>query len=87
MAISVKKNIVYSFAYQILAFIIPLVTSPYISRTLGADRLGVYTYTYSIAYYFMMVVMLGIENYGTRSIAKISILFSLPCWFYRLVRI
>lgn len=71
MAISVKKNIVYSFAYQILAFIIPLVTSPYISRTLGADRLGVYTYTYSIAYYFMMVVMLGIENYGTRSIAKI----------------
>ena len=70
MAISVKKNIVYSFAYQALAFVIPLVTSPYIARVLGSEKIGIYSYTYSVAYYFMMAVMLGIINYGTRTIAK-----------------
>ena len=71
MVVSVKKNIIYSFSYQALAFVIPLVTSPYISRTLGSEKIGVFSYTYSVAYYFMILVMLGIINYGTRSIAQV----------------
>lgn len=66
----VNKNIILNITYQILIYIVPLITVPYISRVLGANNIGVYSYTYSIAYYFMMLGMLGINNYGSRKIAK-----------------
>ncbi len=66
----VKKNILYNLAYQILVLIVPLITSPYISRTLGAEGLGTYSYVSSVAYYFFILVTLGLSNYGNRSIAK-----------------
>ena len=67
---SVKKNIIYNVLYQLLILIVPLITIPYISRILGADGVGTYSYTYSIAYYFMIISLLGINNYGNRTIAK-----------------
>ena len=68
---SVKKNFLYSILYQMLVLIVPLITTPYVSRTVGAEGIGVYTYTYSIAYYFVLIAMLGINNYGNRTIAKV----------------
>ncbi len=68
---SLKKNLVYSISYQILTVIVPLITSPYLSRVLGAEKIGVYSFCYSIAYYFMIFCMLGISNYGNRTIAKV----------------
>lgn len=67
----VKKNFLYNVVYQILILLIPLVTVPYISRVLGSSGIGIYSYTYSIVYYFMMFAMLGLNNYGNRSIAKV----------------
>ncbi len=67
---SLKKNIVYQILYQILILILPLVTSPYIARVIGAEGLGTYTYSYSVAYYFVLISMLGIGNYGNRAIAR-----------------
>ena len=67
---SLKRNFIYNIAYQILALILPLITTPYVSRILGANNIGIYSYTYSIAYYFMIISMLGINNYGNRTIAK-----------------
>jgi len=55
--------------YQILTMIIPLVTTPYISRVLGPKGIGIYSYAYSIAYYFVIFVILGLNNYGNRTIA------------------
>ena len=49
---SIKKNFIYQMIYQILIIILPFVTSPYIARTIGAEGLGTYSYSYSIAYYF-----------------------------------
>ena len=49
----------------------PLLTSPYIARILGAEKIGIYSYTYSVAYYFMLIAMLGIKNYGNRVIATV----------------
>lgn len=66
-----KKNIIYNVIYQVLIFVIPLITMPYVSRVLGADGIGIYSYTYSIAYYFMIIAMLGLNNYGNRTIAKV----------------
>ena len=68
---SIKKNFIYQMFYEVLVFILPLVTSPYIARVIGAEGVGVYTYSYSIAYYFVLVAMLGLKNYGNRSIAKV----------------
>lgn len=68
---SVKHNFIYNLIYQILALILPLLTAPYVSRALGASNLGVYSYTYSIAYYFVLVAMLGVNNYGNREVARV----------------
>lgn len=67
-----KKNFIYNLAYQVLALIVPLILSPYLSRKLGASGIGTYSYTYSIVYYFMLLCMLGVNNYGNREIAKNS---------------
>ena len=69
---SLSKNIIYNIGYQILAMIVPLITSPYISRVLGADGIGEYAYTYSIVHYFALFAMLGVLNYGNREIAKVK---------------
>lgn len=68
---SLKKNIAYQTCYEILIFILPLFTSPYIARVLGAEQIGVYSFTYSIAYYFQLFGMLGIKYHGTRTIAAV----------------
>lgn len=67
-----NKNFIYNIVYQIFIFIIPLISTPYISRTLGVDNIGIYSYTYSIVYYFMLFGLIGINNYGSRKIAKSS---------------
>lgn len=68
---SIKQNIAYQTFYEILAIILPLITSPYISRIIGAEGLGIFSFTYSIAYYFQIFGMLGIKFYGNRLIAQV----------------
>ncbi len=67
---SIKKNYIYNVIYEILLIIIPLITSPYISRVLGAEQVGIYSYCYSVVSYFMLFARLGIVNHGSRSIAS-----------------
>lgn len=64
-----QKNFFYQFSYQILAILLPLITSPYISRVLGANGVGVYSYTFTVANYFYIICMLGFDTYGQRLIA------------------
>lgn len=68
---SIKKNFLYSSIYQVLLIILPLVTSPYVSRVLGPDGLGSFSYTQSIAKYFVLFAMLGVANYGNRRCAYV----------------
>jgi O-antigen/teichoic acid export membrane protein len=68
---NIKKNFIYNISYQILILIIPFITTPYVARVLGADGVGTYSYTYSIAYYFMTFALLGINSYGNRLVAKV----------------
>ena len=67
---SLKINFIYQSFYQILIMITPLITAPYIARVIGASNVGVYSYTYTIVNYFVLFSMLGINNYGSREIAK-----------------
>lgn len=68
---SLKFNVVLQAAYQIFVLIVPFITAPYIARVLGSENVGIYSYNYSIINYFMIFEMLGLEQYGNRSIAKI----------------
>lgn len=67
--LGVKQNVIYNLIYQILNVIIPLVTTPYLSRILEADNIGIYSYTNSFVTTFVMVGSLGIGTYGQREIA------------------
>jgi O-antigen/teichoic acid export membrane protein len=68
---SIKANFIYQSGYQILTILLPMLTSPYIARVLGADGIGVYSYTYSIVSYFVIFAKLGLHNYGNRCVASI----------------
>ncbi|WP_276861679.1 flippase [Anaerococcus tetradius] len=67
---SIKKNLLYNSIYQILLFLIPIITAPYISRVLGTRGIGLYSFNNSIAYYFVIFTMLGLNNYGNREVAR-----------------
>ena len=67
----ILKNYAYNFAYQVLVILVPLITAPYLSRTVGAEGLGIYSYVNSATYVIAMVCMLGIYNYGNREIAYV----------------
>lgn len=69
---SLKKNVVYNFGYQLLVLALPLVTAPYLSRVIGAEGIGIYSYSYSVATYFVYFVMLGLNNYGNRTVAAVQ---------------
>ena len=66
---NLKKNYLYQATYQLLLIIVPLVTTPYLARVLGASQVGVYSFTYSIANYFVMFATLGMSTYGVREVA------------------
>lgn len=66
---SIKKNYIYNTLYQVLSLITPLITAPYISRVLGSNGVGIYSYTNSIATYFILFASLGTASYGQREIA------------------
>ena len=67
---SVTKNYLYNLIYQILLIIIPIITTPYVSRVLGADGVGKYSFSNSIASYFVIFASLGFMYYAQREIAK-----------------
>ncbi len=67
---SIKKNFLYNSLYQLVAIVVPLITTPYLSRILGANGIGEYSYSYSVSSYFVMFIMLGLNNYGNREVAK-----------------
>lgn len=66
---SIKVNYLYNLIYQVFTLVTPLITAPYLARVLGADGIGLYSYTESVASYFLLFAALGISTYGQREIA------------------
>ncbi len=59
----------YNTVYQVLILILPLITAPYVSRTLGTTGVGIYSSTAAWLGYFVLAGGLGITLYGNREIA------------------
>lgn len=68
----VVKNYLYNLSYQILVLIVPLITTPYVSRVLGAKGVGMFSYTNSIVQYFILFGCIGLNLYGQREIAYVQ---------------
>lgn len=67
---SLIKNAAYNFIYTGLNLFFPLITSPYISRVLGAANLGKVNFATSIVNWFILFAVFGTTTYGVREIAK-----------------
>lgn len=65
-------NVIFQTIYQLFLTITPLITTPYVSRMLGVNGVGTYSYTLSMCKYFMLFALLGVEDYGCRSIASVN---------------
>ena len=66
---SITKSYIYNLIYQIIITIIPFLVTPYLTRILGANNLGIYSYTFSIVTIIYLFSALGINTYGQREIA------------------
>ncbi|MCT2887841.1 flippase [Levilactobacillus brevis] len=65
----VVKNYLYNASYQVFILIIPLITTPYLSRILGPTGVGINSYTNSIIQYFILFGSIGVSLYGNRQVA------------------
>lgn len=67
---STRKNAIYNVAYRMFSVFLPLVTAPYLSRVVGTEGVGLYSYAWSISYVFCLIGLLGLDTYGVRAIAR-----------------
>lgn len=67
----VIRNYLYNVGYQVLAIIVPLITSAYVARVLRPKGVGANAFTNSIIQYFILLASMGIGYYGNRQIAYV----------------
>ncbi len=66
---SIRNNFIYNLAYQLTLLLSPLVVTPYVSRVLGPEGSGFYSYSNSIVSYFVLVAVLGTATFGQRAVS------------------
>lgn len=66
----VLKNYAYNLSYQLLLIILPIITTPYVTRVFSSKDLGTYGYFNSIVSYFILLATLGVASYGTKEISS-----------------
>lgn len=66
----IDANLVYNALYQLLLILVPILTTPYLARTLGPNSLGIYGYVAAIAAFLGNFMLLGLNQFGVRTIAK-----------------
>ena len=62
----IATNAILNTAKTVLGILFPLITYPYVSRILGVENLGIYTFSFSFLSYFLLIAALGISTYGIR---------------------
>ena len=64
------KNYAYNLSYQLLLIILPIITTPYVTRVFSSEALGTYSFFSSIVTYFLLLASLGVANYATKEISS-----------------
>lgn len=68
---SLKLNMVLNAVKSLMGIIFPLISFPYVAKTLSVDDLGQYNFANSIVGYFLLFAQLGISSYAVREGALI----------------
>ena len=68
---SIKKNFAYKSALNLSSYVIGFITFPYISRLMGAERVGLVNFVDNTVSYFLLFASLGIGLLGVREIARV----------------
>lgn len=68
----IKTNYFYNLIYEVFALLTPLITAPYVSRVLGSDGIGQYSFVTSIASYFILIGTLGFTYHALRELASLQ---------------
>lgn len=50
-----KKNIIYNALYQALVILLPILTMPYLVRTLSKEQIGINSYSLSVVQIFIVI--------------------------------
>lgn len=66
------KNYIYNSVYQLIILLIPLLLTPFLTRVIGADGIGKYSYTRSVVTYFILFGTVGSNLYAQREIAIVE---------------
>lgn len=69
---SIKKNTVYNVIKTFFSIAFPLITFPYVSRTLLVDNVGKINFGTSFVSYFLLIATLGINVYAIKECSKKS---------------
>ena len=67
----ILQNYFYNILYQLLVVLAPMITVPYVTRTLGATMLGISDWTGSNVQWFVLFGIMGVSIYGNREIARV----------------
>lgn len=68
----IVSNFIYQAGYQLMMILLPIITIPIVSRTLGVQGLGTWNFIYSVVWYFTLIGGLGLSSYGVREIALVK---------------
>ena len=66
----VKMSVIFSAITSLSSYAVMIFAAPHISRTLGPDGVGQYSYGHSIVSYFALLVAFGFVNYATQRMAR-----------------
>ncbi|EOO04746.1 hypothetical protein IAW_06060 [Bacillus cereus str. Schrouff] len=64
------SNYIFILLYQVILVLTPIFTTPYISRVLGPENIGIDAYVFSIVQIFQVLLMLGIGAHGKKQMAS-----------------
>lgn len=64
------ENVIFSGTYQLLIMMVPIVTTPYVTRIFNVSQMGSYGASLSIASIFVILSNFGLPIFGSREIAK-----------------
>lgn len=68
---SLKYNAIMNSILSVANIIFPLITFPYVTRTLGVDINGKLAFASSVINYFSLFATLGLSTYGIKACAKV----------------
>lgn len=69
---TIFSNFIYQMIMQVFKIAMPIITIPIVSKALGPENIGLYSFSNSIVQYFILFASLGVGLYGQRSIALVK---------------